>query len=97
MASRRLHDTHRVLLAWVLGSVALLARTALAESALTEQQRRDMVEQQIVPRGVEDRAVLRAMHTIPRHEFVPAAYRDRAYERLGQLSRAASGDGSRNR
>jgi protein-L-isoaspartate(D-aspartate) O-methyltransferase len=40
-----------------------------------------MVEQQIVARGVRDEATLRAMRSVPRHEFVAAqlaaaAYRD---------------------
>jgi protein-L-isoaspartate(D-aspartate) O-methyltransferase len=39
-----------------------------------------MVETQIRSRGVRNESVLRAMLEVPRHEFVPAAYRDRAYE-----------------
>ena len=39
-----------------------------------------MVEKQIVARGVHDPAVLAAMQTIPRHEFVPKAARDQAYQ-----------------
>lgn len=47
------------------------------------QQREEMVRQQLVGRGIRDTAVLRAMHTVPRHLFVPqpirgAAYKDRA-------------------
>jgi len=38
-----------------------------------------MVAQQIAARGVTDPAVLRAMRTVPRHEFVPAKLRDDAY------------------
>lgn len=38
-----------------------------------------MVENQIAARGVEDSATLAAMRAVPRHEFVPAEYLDRAY------------------
>ncbi len=38
-----------------------------------------MVERQIVRRGVTDRGVVRAMTAIPRHLFVPAAFRNEAY------------------
>ncbi len=40
----------------------------------------DMVTQQIAARGVEDPRVLAAMRRVPRHEFVPDAVRDMAYE-----------------
>ncbi len=39
-----------------------------------------MVERQIESRGINDRAVLRAMSSVPRHLFVPAPYRSQAYE-----------------
>jgi len=39
-----------------------------------------MVETQIVARGVGDPAVLEAMRTVPRHEFVTADYLDQAYD-----------------
>jgi len=38
-----------------------------------------MVRRQIEGRGVRSRAVLAAMRTVPRHEFVPTAQRDEAY------------------
>ena len=38
-----------------------------------------MVETQIRKRGVADERVLRAMNSVPRHEFVPAFWIDRAY------------------
>jgi protein-L-isoaspartate(D-aspartate) O-methyltransferase len=38
-----------------------------------------MVENQIVPRGVRDPEVLRALGRVPRHLFVDEALRDRAY------------------
>ncbi len=39
-----------------------------------------MIGEQIQRRGVNDRAVLRAMRTVPRHEFVAEDLRNRAYE-----------------
>jgi protein-L-isoaspartate(D-aspartate) O-methyltransferase len=41
--------------------------------------RRAMVETQIRKRGVSSARVLEAMATIPRHEFIPAQFRDDAY------------------
>jgi protein-L-isoaspartate(D-aspartate) O-methyltransferase len=45
-----------------------------------EVARRSMVETQLKRRGIHDAAVLAAMSAIPRHEFVPAEFRNRAYE-----------------
>jgi protein-L-isoaspartate(D-aspartate) O-methyltransferase len=42
--------------------------------------REEMVTQQLMQRGVLDERVLKAMREIPRHLFVPMAYRARAYE-----------------
>ncbi len=39
-----------------------------------------MVREQIQARGVTEARVLAAMSRVPRHEFVPASLRDRAYE-----------------
>lgn len=39
-----------------------------------------MVEQQLVPRGIEDQRVLDAMRRVPRHEFVPEPSVRYAYE-----------------
>jgi len=44
------------------------------------KERLEMVRRQIVGRGVKDSAVLAAMRTVPRHEFLPADLTDRAYE-----------------
>jgi protein-L-isoaspartate(D-aspartate) O-methyltransferase len=38
-----------------------------------------MVERQIAGQGVADQATLRAMRTVPRHEFVPLELRSQAY------------------
>lgn len=63
--------------------VGALAASSAAEQASEERtaERLEMVEQQIVARGVRDEATLRAMRIVPRHEFVApslaaAAYRD---------------------
>jgi len=39
-----------------------------------------MVETQLRARGIRDERVLRAMGSVPRHEFVDPRYRDQAYE-----------------
>ena len=45
-----------------------------------EAARRAMIETQIQRRGIRDASVLAAMSTVPRHEFVSAEFRKRAYE-----------------
>lgn len=44
-----------------------------------QQERRHMVETQIIRRGVVDPRVIAAMQAIPRHLFVPEAWRPEAY------------------
>lgn len=55
------------------------ASPAPTPSAL-EASRRNMVEDQIRVRGVTDADVLRAMETVPRHEFVPEEWLAQAYQ-----------------
>lgn len=43
-------------------------------------RRDEMVRVQIASRGIHDPRVLAAMRDVPRHEFVPEALRDHAYE-----------------
>ncbi len=43
------------------------------------QQRKMMVEQQIVARGIKSKKVLDAMNSVPRHLFVPEGYRRGSY------------------
>jgi len=50
-----------------------------SESLRLSEERRKMVAEQIVSRGVKDPLVLAAMRTVPRHEFVPAELKDSAY------------------
>lgn len=64
-------------------TVALLAvATGLpdGDGTSTRAQRMRMVTEQIVARGIEDEAVLRAMRTVHRHRFVPIEMRAYAYE-----------------
>jgi protein-L-isoaspartate(D-aspartate) O-methyltransferase len=69
-----------------LSVIATAALAAVATMALAARApdyaslRRAMVENQIRARGVKDPAVLRAMAKVPRHEFVPEALREKAYE-----------------
>jgi protein-L-isoaspartate(D-aspartate) O-methyltransferase len=44
------------------------------------QQREEMVRVQLADRGICDHRVLDAMRQVPRHEFVPEAFRQNAYE-----------------
>jgi protein-L-isoaspartate(D-aspartate) O-methyltransferase len=45
-----------------------------------DNARHTMVETQLRRRGISDPALLAAMNTVPRHEFVPPEFRQRAYE-----------------
>lgn len=45
-----------------------------------EAKRHAMVETQLRRRGIADKKVLTVMDQVPRHEFVPADFRNRAYE-----------------
>lgn len=45
-----------------------------------DEQRQEMVEQQLRARGIRDARVLEAMLQVPRHEFVPEEFRSQAYE-----------------
>ena len=51
-----------------------------SEDELLAIARRRMVESQLRARGISDQRVLDAMLRVPRHEFVPQAYRRQAYE-----------------
>jgi protein-L-isoaspartate(D-aspartate) O-methyltransferase len=52
------------------------APTAQMDPAL---RRREMVERQLLKRGIRNERVLAAMLSVPRHEFVPAELADEAY------------------
>jgi len=44
-----------------------------------EAARARMVEEQLVPRGIKDKFVLKAFKDVPRHEFIPEEYQNKAY------------------
>ncbi len=62
----------------------LLITTSLLATGLQadeyREQRRIMVENTIVARGVTDEATLSAMRAVPRHNFVDPSHSSRAYE-----------------
>jgi protein-L-isoaspartate(D-aspartate) O-methyltransferase len=64
----------------------LLVLVAAAPAAAQEppehwrRERERLVHEDIIAAGVQDRATLAAMRQVPRHEFVPARERGRAYE-----------------
>ena len=45
-----------------------------------DRARHNMVAEQLEQRGIRDPRVLEAMEWVPRHEFVPAALLDEAYD-----------------
>lgn len=45
-----------------------------------QDQRKNMVDRQLVARGIEDERIIRAFLKVKRHEFVPEDYRHMAYE-----------------
>ena len=59
--------------------IMLLTHTAQEDTAYTSA-RQTVVTQQIKKRGIRDKRVLYALTTVPRHLFVPLAYRHRAYQ-----------------
>lgn len=60
---------------WILWSIP-----ALAAAPATDVARARMVDRDLRQRDITDEHVLRAMGTVPRHEFVPADQRPYAYE-----------------
>jgi protein-L-isoaspartate(D-aspartate) O-methyltransferase len=50
------------------------------DSDYYQKLRDEMVEHQLRARGISDERVLEALRRVPRHLFVPAARRDRAYD-----------------
>lgn len=70
------------ILVWILSVLLLLLLPAagFAEDPKYAEQRNVLVKTTIEDRGVQDTEVLRAMYTVPRHEFVPEKLRRNAYE-----------------
>ena len=69
------------ILALTLLSILLLANFSILEddNNVYAQRRWEMVETQIISRGIRDSKLIRAMLKIPRHKFVPTNLRDIAY------------------
>ena len=67
-------------IALALGLALGCARPAATAEDPFAAARARMVAETIAARGVKDPRVLAAMRKVPRHEFVPAGERDRAYE-----------------
>jgi protein-L-isoaspartate(D-aspartate) O-methyltransferase len=67
-----------------LGLVVLPAAPPPAQTTSAEEAglraRRERLVDQVHASGITDPAVLAAMRSVPRHRFVPAAWRDQAYE-----------------
>jgi protein-L-isoaspartate(D-aspartate) O-methyltransferase len=55
-------------------------RSVMRENEEFAAKRLEMLEKQLRRRGIHDEMVLAAMDAVPRHEFVPAEFRERAYE-----------------
>ena len=63
------------------GTAEATGPTASPETAdAFAQRRREMVEQGVMGGEVTDEAVIEAMATVPRHEFVPDDFLDQAYD-----------------
>jgi protein-L-isoaspartate(D-aspartate) O-methyltransferase len=72
----------RLLLRFVLSFVALISFFSLStgqEADVYARPRKKMVAEQLAARDITDPRVLEVMGRVPRHIFVPPAYRDQAY------------------
>lgn len=72
-------ETARILIFMLLFLLLLLVFALVASGDGHANARTRMVEHDLRGRGISDPAVLRAMGSVPRHLFVDARYRDRAY------------------
>jgi protein-L-isoaspartate(D-aspartate) O-methyltransferase len=61
------------------GAPGPAATPPVQDTAALARLRHDMVRRQIAGRGIRDRAVLRAMRRVQRHEFVPPPFTSLAY------------------
>lgn len=57
----------------------LLISMVLLQTEEHTAERKKMIEDQIIARGVTHKATIQAMNEVPRHEFVPADIQDFAY------------------
>jgi len=77
-----MHRLKRIRKAVILLPALLLwgfAGSSPGEEDAESSRRRLMVRQDIAGRGISDPKVLKALRTVPRHRFVPPAYRRQAY------------------
>lgn len=51
-----------------------------SEQEQYEKKRIEMINKQIISRGIKDKNILNALKTVERHLFVPEEYKNRAYE-----------------
>lgn len=69
---------------WRLLAVVLASTAPTPAPAQTEAQwraaRERLVAEYLIPQGIDDSATLAAMRRVPRHQFVPADQRPRAYD-----------------
>ncbi|WP_423130448.1 protein-L-isoaspartate(D-aspartate) O-methyltransferase [Gaoshiqia sp. Z1-71] len=63
----------------LFAGLMILAISVSGQNDGYKQSRQNMADEQIEGRGIRDKAVLAAMRTVPRHLFVPEAYREVAY------------------
>ena len=52
----------------------------MVDEDIFEQQRKNMVEEQLITRGIEDKKVLEAFLSVPREKFLPDSLKKNAYE-----------------
>lgn len=64
---------------YILPFLIVLASLVPLRQNKYKLQREEMVRTQIEARGIINRRVLKAMLTVPRHEFVPEKYKEMAY------------------
>lgn len=62
-----------------LAGLMFFILTPLAPAADEAESRRRLVEQELIPAGIEDKQVLASVLKTPRHEFVPRSQRNLAY------------------
>lgn len=63
----------------VLAATATTTQRADQSDQVYQARREAMVREQIEARGIKDKAVLAALHKVPRHRFVPPGSRELAY------------------
>jgi protein-L-isoaspartate(D-aspartate) O-methyltransferase len=73
---------NRQMMLWLMIGAILTVNcsgTSATQKSL-EDERNQMVEEQIVRRGIKDLRVLEAMRKVPRHLFVPSRFQGMAYD-----------------